>query len=234
MDTGTHGRRSSGVARSASSLTTPTGLPAVVTVTMPPASASRARRTASASGRSPGTASVRRARSRATSAGSLRRTRAEVIAAEAPDQRNAATTNDRMKSSTSGGVSRSVSCHNGQLSASTATTRPPHPAARVPVWGRPVAPHTAAFSTRPPSSGRPGTRLSTPISRLAPARPSTAIRSSPSGVTNQRPSAAAPTAIDVSGPTTAIQNSCRGLRVSPLIAVMPPRKCSVIASTWNP
>ena len=48
-------------------------------------------------------------------------------------------------------------------------------------------PQTPALSTRPPSSGSPGTRLRTPTSRLAPARPSTASRSSPSGVTNQRP-----------------------------------------------
>ena len=60
--------------------------------------ASRARRTASASGRSPGTARVRRASRRATSCGSRLRSRAADIAAVAPDHRNAATTNASRKS----------------------------------------------------------------------------------------------------------------------------------------
>ena len=38
-------------------------------------------------------------------------------------------------------------------------------------------------------------------------------------------------ASEVSGPTTAITNSCRGVRASPSIAVMPPRKCRVIEVT---
>ena len=96
----------------------------------------------------------------------------------------------------------------------------------------PVAPQTIDFSTRPPSSGSPGTRLRTPTIRLAPARPSTAISSSPSGVTNQSASAASPTPIEVSGPTTAIISSWRGVRASPSIAVAPPRKWSVIELTW--
>ena len=70
VETATQGRRSSGVASSAASLTTPTGRPLPVTVTMLPACGLRARRTASASGRSSGTARVRRARSRATRCGS--------------------------------------------------------------------------------------------------------------------------------------------------------------------
>ena len=37
-----------------------------------------------------------------------------------------------------------------------------------------------------------------------------------------------PTASEVSGPTTAIKNSWRGVRASPSIAVTPPRKCRVI------
>ena len=72
VDTATHGRRSSGVASRAASFTTPTGTPPLVTVTMPPASAACARRTASPSGRSSGTVRVRRARSRATRPGRRR------------------------------------------------------------------------------------------------------------------------------------------------------------------
>ncbi len=49
--------------------------------------------------------------------------------------------------------------------------RPGRPSRRR--WCRgaalPVTPQTTALSTRPPSSGRPGTRLRTPTSRLAPA-----------------------------------------------------------------
>ena len=72
----------------------------------------------------------------------------------------------------------------GQHSAATAVTRPPQAATTVPRWALPVTRHTPLLSTRPPSSGSPGTRLRTPTSRLAPARPSTASRSRPSGVTN--------------------------------------------------
>ena len=66
------------------------------------------------------------------------------------------------------------------------------------------------------------------------ARPPTAMPISPPGTTNQSPPAATPTAIEVSGPTTAIQNSWRGVRASPSMEVIPPRKCSVIEVTWNP
>ena len=41
-----------------------------------------------------------------------------------------------------------------------------------------------------------------------------------------------PTASEVSGPTTAIMNSWRGVRASPSMAVTPPRKCRVIEETW--
>ena len=60
---------------------------------MLPACSSWARRTASASGRSCGTARVRRASVRACSDGSRRRTRADMIAEVAPLHRNAAITN---------------------------------------------------------------------------------------------------------------------------------------------
>ena len=62
----------------------------------------------------------------------------------------------------------------------------------------------------------------------------TAIRTSPSGTTNHRPGRRPPTASEVSGPTTAIMNSWRGLRASPSIAVMPPRKWRVIEATGKP
>ena len=63
------------------------------------------------------------------------------------------------------------------------------------------------------------------MSRLAPARPSIATRTSPSGSRNHAPTAATPTATEVRGPTTAIQNSWRGRLADPSISVIPPRKC---------
>ena len=59
--------------------------------------------------------------------------------------------------------------------------RPPQPATMVPRCWLPEAPQTSALSTRPPSSGRPGTRLSTPISRLAPARQDHRLTDEPVG-----------------------------------------------------
>ena len=132
---------------------------------------------------------------------------------------------------TSGGVPSTDSWATGQASTATAARRPPQPATTVPRTMLPVAPHTPALRTRPPSRGSPGTRLRTPTSRLAPARPSMARRVRPSGVTGSSSSAATPTAIEVSGPTTAMKNSSRGRFASPSIEVMPPRKCRVIELT---
>ena len=108
VETASQGRRSSGVASRAASLTTPTGRPLPVTVTIAPAWASRARRTASASGRSSGTARVRRARLRATRCGSRRRTLAAWSEAVAPFQRKRPMTKARRKSKTSGSTSSSA------------------------------------------------------------------------------------------------------------------------------
>ena len=77
----------------------PAGCRRRTTVTMLPAWASRARRIASASGRSSGTARVRRARSRATTSPSRRRIRAPAIACDAPVHRNTAITKKSTKSS---------------------------------------------------------------------------------------------------------------------------------------
>ena len=172
---------------SAASLTTPTGTPLPVTVIRLPAPASRARRTASASGRSSGTASVRRASRRATSAGSRSRAPGRRQCCGRPRTTGTARRSPR---------SRSRRCRvrrRGRGSAAAAsraparaTARPLQAATTVPRSWLPVAPHTSDFSTRPPSSGRPGTRLRTPTIRLAPASPSTAISSRPSGVTDLR------------------------------------------------
>ena len=62
-------------------------------------------------------------------------------------------------SKTSGVVPRSGSCSSGQASAATAVMRPVHAATTVPLSMSPVAPQTIDFSTRPPSSGRPGDQV---------------------------------------------------------------------------
>ncbi len=49
----------------------------------------------------------------------------------------------------------------------TASTRPAQAAAMVEVAGRPVTFQITARSIRPPSSGRPGSRLNSPTTRLA-------------------------------------------------------------------
>ena len=61
--------------------------------------------------------------------------------------------------STGGSITRT-----NRLSAST---RPAQAAAIVAVAGRPVTFQIAARSIMPPSRGRPGSRLKTPITRLA-------------------------------------------------------------------
>ena len=90
--TGTHARRSSGVASSAVSLTTPVSRSSPACTMIAPAPVSCARRTASEIGSSSGTAITRLASGRAFSAGSRRRMRALRIEWVAPDHRNHAMT----------------------------------------------------------------------------------------------------------------------------------------------
>ena len=112
--------------------------------------------------------------------------------------------------------------------------RPPQPAATLPVSGRPVAPQTAARRIRPPSSGSPGSRFSTPITRLAPASACTMKRVRPSGSSGAANHATPATASEVSGPTPAITASRRADDASSSIEVTPPRKCSSIECTCSP
>ena len=58
----------------------------------------------------------------------------------------------------------------------TATPRPAQAAARVAAWGSPVTRHTMERRTRPPSSGRPGSRLKAATSALD-ARSEAAVQS---------------------------------------------------------
>ena len=109
----------------------------------------------------------------------------------------------------------------GHSSTATAATRPPQPATTVPRWTLPVTRHTTALSTRPPSSGSPGTRLSSADQQVGADQALDHHPQQPVGRDEPEPPARpAPTASEVSGPTTAIKNSCRGVRASPSIAVI--------------
>ena len=117
----------------------------------------------------------------------------------------------------------------------TATTRPPQAATTVPRSMLPVAPQTTDFSTRPPSSGRPGHQVEQADDQVGAGQPldghqQQAVR----GHGPQRRARPRPRRARSSGPTTAIRNSCRGVRASPSIAVAPPRKCRVIDETVKP
>ncbi len=69
----------------------------------------------------------------------------------------------------------------GTASSATARPRPAQAAAIVPVPGLPVSFHTAARTIQPPSSGSPGSRLSTPITMFARISWSIRIRGMPPG-----------------------------------------------------
>ena len=157
--------------------------------------------------------------------------RADMIDAVAPLHRNAG---DHEREHVVGDVGRRAAARTAERTGRPAparrATRPPQPATIVPWCGLPVTFQTTARSTRPPSSGSPGTRLSTPTTRLAPARPAdgqpeqavgghAASRPSddqPDGERGQRPD---------HGDRRTPGPGCRG---SPSISVTPPRKCRVI------
>ena len=195
----------------------------LVTVTMLPASASWARRTASASGRSAGTERVRRARARPTRCGSLRRSRRRrhrrggAGPQERPDHEGQHEVDD-------GRRGRRTAAPGAAATASSATAA----SAAAPAGDQGAAVHVAGDP--------PHQRLQHPAAverqprdevehadeqvgdRPVPRPPS---RSRPSGTTSRAPPASpGRPPIEVSGPTTAMKNSWRGVRASPSIAVI--------------
>ena len=161
--TGTHGRRFSGVARTAASLTMPTGVPSALTTTRPRAPDSASRRRASASGVSNGTGIARRVSARAESSGILRCTLAAAsdCGCAEPDERCQQRALDQVDEfggvRPPGGSAARGDQHDRR--------RPPDRTTRPRRCRSPAAPcafQTAADSTRPPSSGRPGSRLKMP------------------------------------------------------------------------
>src|SRR6266498_3964278 len=116
--------------------------------------------------------------------------------------------------------------------------RPARAATTEAVVRSPVNRHTAARSTRPPSSGAAGTRLKIASARLVTARyAATATTSRLAPVADSAPVSAPkrpPSTALVPGPTTAMANSAPGVRGSLRSSATPPSSQSVIASTWTP
>ena len=172
--TGSQGRRSSGVASTAASLT-------IAARASParraprccrPARPGRGARPRRAAGRA-GTASVRRASVRACSDGQpAAYPRGHDRGRGAPLHRKLAITNAKHVVGDGRPVAPSTELPAERVGQHQHGRDPAAPAgddgARC---GLPVIFQTTARSTRPPSSGSPGTRLRTPTTRLAPARP---------------------------------------------------------------
>ena len=183
-EVGTQGRRSSGWRATAASLTSRPGGRSASTVTRLPACGllgpAHGLGERQVVGHGEGTAR-QGAGAEARAAGA--RTGAEAIAALAPAQRNSAM-HDGDQEVDDVGRRSPAPLEQRPASQGERRRRRDRPSRRRSCRGAwlPVTFQTAACSTRPPSSGSPGTRLRTPTSRLAPAsRPSTAARSRPSG-----------------------------------------------------
>ena len=103
------------------------------------------------------------------------------------------------------------------------------------VPGRPVSFHTPARRIRPPSSGRPGSRLNTPTTRFARISWSISTRGMPPGLNaTSRPQPHPASASEVSGPTTETANSRAGVCGSCSISENPPSGYSRIRRTARP
>ena len=129
----------------------------------PPA---QARRSASAIGRSGGTDSVGRTSWPISIAGirAVTVAGAQRLGGADPDERGEQAGQQHVADARAhrpGGPSTTAPSR-----TSTATARPPQAAARVPVSRSPETRQTPARTSRPPSSGRPGSRLNTATARL--------------------------------------------------------------------
>jgi len=164
-----HGRRCSGVAITAVSLRIAIGLSSWSTITTARAWLSSARLIASASGVSAATETALRASRLAWRPGSRSRNLVALMAWPAPVHMNAAITASHSTVVMSPPVPLRVTAPvtNGITNRPTAITRPAQAAAMVAIGWRPDSFQITARSIRPPSSGRPGSRLKIPTTRLA-------------------------------------------------------------------
>ena len=121
--------------------------------------------------------------------------------------------------------------------SSQPTAWPDIEAIRVARSRLPVVFQMAERSSRPPSSGKPGTRLKTASSRLVQARYPSVPASGADSTSRPRletiPNSPARSAL-VIGPTSAIRNSSPGPRESTLARVAPPNRNRVMSWTRIP
>ena len=112
---------------------------------------------------------------------------------------------------------------NGTTNKLTAMTRPAQAATMVDAAWRPDSFQITARSIRPPSSGRPGSRLKIPTTRLAHASWWTRLPMMVSGGTTRiRPNPPAARASDSAGPAAETRNSRPGVGGSRSISENPP------------
>ena len=120
-------------------------------------------------------------------------------------------------------VPRTPPVTNGITNRPTASTRPDQAAAMVAIDWRPDSFQITARSIRPPSSGRPGSRLKRPTTRLA---QRSWLHSVPpmvsGGTTCIRPYPAAASTSDSAGPAADTMNSWPGVGGSFSISEKPP------------
>ena len=88
--------------------------------------------------------------------------------------------------------------------------------------GRPVTFQMTARSIRPPSSGRPGSRLKAATTKLANISCLISTPVTPYGATLVRPQPATPSTRDSAGPAAATANSRPGVGASRSISETPP------------
>ena len=166
---------------------------------------------------------ARRASVLACRPGSRSRTRVTFSDWLAPTHMNAAMTPSQTTSKIWTWLPADTISATGTTSTATARIRPAQAATMVAVTGLPVTFHTPARSIRPPSSGRPGSRLNTPTSRLAqtscsisrPGRP-------PRWLTSRTTQPSAASTSESSGPAADTRSSRPGVGGSCSISENPP------------
>lgn len=129
-------------------------------------------------------------------------------------------------------------CHSPSPISTAPSTQPARAATTDAFVRSPVAFHTAARSSRPPSSGAAGSALKTASSTLMPASQASEPSSSPSTPATASTTAIAPKKSPISrltsGPTPAMRSSAPGSRASPRSSATPPKSQRVIPPTSSP
>ncbi len=150
----------------ASRVTRPNGTPVPSSTTMSGVPWRAARSCTSANVQVEWTGTAGRASRRASSRPALRRMPPHCRACVAPVQSSPAIRADHSSSVASGDPSLKNGRNTPKNRTATATNRPHQPATRVPVDRSRVRPQNSDSTTRPPSSGSPGSRLNSASRRL--------------------------------------------------------------------